>query len=112
MAKASFLYGPIGLAFLAALGTACASSGENDGDSTAQDQTAARALLAGQDLTAQQLLTLASIGDGTNAAAILFPSSGDPEVRGNIVAGGKVTVVYALNRLSKCRATHDGFQIW
>jgi hypothetical protein len=112
MAKVSFLFGSIGLAFIAVLGSACASSSENDGDSTAQDQTAATALLDGQNLTAAQLLTLAPIGDGTKAAAVLFPSSGDPEIRGNIVAGGKVTVVYALNRLSQCRATHDGFQIW
>jgi hypothetical protein len=100
------------LALLAATSIVACSSSQDATSDSSQDQTAVARLLDGQPLTADQLATLANIGDGSNAAAILFPSNGDPTVRGRIVAGGKLIVVYALNRLPQCRATHDGFQIW
>lgn len=99
----SIAFGSVGLLLLAA----CASS-SNDGASSTQDSTAA-SLLDGQNLTDDQLATAVPAGN----AAILFSSRGGaPTIRGQLVAGAKVTVVYALNRLSQCRTTHDGFQIW
>jgi hypothetical protein len=89
---------------------ACASRHDAAGASQ-QDQTTAPELLDGQTLSADQLAALAPLEDATHAA-VLFPSSGDPQVRGHLVAGGKVTIAYALNRLPHCRATHDGYQIW
>jgi hypothetical protein len=99
------------LGVVAALAVGCSVTHDSSGSSQ-QDQTAASAtrLLDGQSLSADQLAALATV-DATHAA-VLFPSTGEPQVRGSIVAGGKVTIVYALNRLPGCRASHDGFEIW
>jgi hypothetical protein len=47
-----------------------------------------------------------------STASIVFPASGDPVVNGRLQRGGLVFVVYALERLPKCRAYHDGYPFW
>jgi hypothetical protein len=45
-------------------------------------------------------------------ATLDFLSAGKTEARGALVAGGTLTVSYALDRLPNCRATHNGYPAW
>lgn len=45
-------------------------------------------------------------------ATLEFKSGFTTEQRGALVAGGKVHVSYALDRLPQCRATHNGYPAW
>ena len=48
----------------------------------------------------------------TSDAAIEFGKSGDPKVSGHLVAGGKVRVRYAQDRLTTCVRTQMGHPAW
>jgi hypothetical protein len=45
-------------------------------------------------------------------ATLEFKSGFTTEQHGALVAGGKVHVSYALDRLPQCRATHNGYPAW
>jgi hypothetical protein len=95
----------------ALVGLVACTSSTDDSESSTQDQTAVPVMLDGETVTYPQLSEFAPL-TGPTSAVILFPTVGDPAFLGQLVAGGKVSVIYALNRLSQCRASHNGFQIW
>ncbi len=45
-------------------------------------------------------------------AQVQFRGDGQTLQRGRFVAGGDVTLDYALTRLTRCRGTHNGFPAW
>jgi hypothetical protein len=83
----------------------------SDGESKAASSTTQ----AGDDdqaTTADELAARLALGPDERTAALLFPSSGAPVVRGSLQPGGHVIVAYALARMKTCRAYHDGFPFW
>lgn len=47
-----------------------------------------------------------------DGAVIQFGATGGPTQEGPLVAGGQVTVRYDLQRLTRCRGTHNGYPAW
>lgn len=52
------------------------------------------------------------MGDALEARALDFQNGWRIEQRGALVAGEAVTITYALDRLTTCRGTHNGFPAW
>ena len=45
-------------------------------------------------------------------ATVYFPKSGEPQLFGTLRAGGALAVQYELERMTTCRATHNGYPAW